>query len=361
MIDFNNLLVNRLIIHTINPKQDNQDSATVDSSNEITAVDHNALEIIRTRLIDAAGRNSKAFELEIENFNQDSFFALSNDLGDISDQEFISRTIEIAELLADNQRKVSIPGGYLLILDCLDNDNNLPIVIVIKAEPHEALQYSSISGQTQVNVLHSVFLSPSQKLYKIGIVYRKTNEDSVAPIPQYGCFLYDDQFRIDSHPAEYFYKDFLGFTIGSNSKIQSQRFFDKTENFIISNVQEIDTKTLLLSSLKNEFAINQNDIINPNNFANTFIPNENGLRDLYFVEVCQELPLSIVKDIVLIKNRLNKRKIDFPSNINLSGPEEGFDNRVEIINDQEVVENLDVKNPNYTIVKISGKPYSANE
>jgi|SRR5690606_4125903 len=361
MIDFNNLLVNRLIIHTINAKQDGQDSATVDASNEISEIDHNVLEIIRNRLIDAAGRNSKAFELDIENSNPDSFFELSSEISELDEAAFIRRTTEIAELLADSQRRVSIPGGYLLILDCLDNESNLPVIIVIKAEPHEALQFSINGGHTQVNVLHKVFLSPSQKLYKIGIIYKKTEVETENVNEQFGCFLYDDQFRADTHPAEYFYKDFLGFTVGNNAKIQSQRFYDKTKNFILSNVQDLETKTLLVSALKNEFSINQNDTVNPINFATTYIPTENGLRDAYIGDVCQELPFAIVKDDSLIRTKLAKRKIDFPSNINLTGPEEGFDNRVEIISDAETIQNLEADNPNYTIVKISGKPYSSNE
>ena len=223
MIDFNSLLVNRLIIHSIVAKQDGHDAGTVDASNEISEIEHSVLDIVRNRLIDAAGRNSKAFELEIDNFNPDSFFYLSKNLADLNEHEFILRTTEIAELLADSQRRVSIPGGYLLIMDCLDNDTNLPVVIVIKAEPHEALRLSINSGHTQVNVLTKVFLSPSQKLYKIGIIYQKTGDETENINDRYGCFLYDDQFRADTNPAEYFYKDFLGFTVGNNSKIQSQR------------------------------------------------------------------------------------------------------------------------------------------
>jgi hypothetical protein len=361
MIDFNNLLVNRLIIHTINAKQDGQDSATVEASNEISEIDHNVLEIIKNRLIDAAGRNSKAFELDIINSNPDSFFELSNEISKLDEGEFIQRTKEIAELLADSQRRVSIPGGYLLILDCLNIKNNLPLIIVIKAEPHEALQFSINGSHTQVNVLQKVFLSPSQKLYKIGIIYKKTEEEIENINEQFGCFLYDDQFRTDTHPAEYFYKDFLGFTVGNNAKIQSLRFYELTKNFILKNVQDLGTKTLLISALKNEFSINQNDTVNPINFANTYIPTENGLRDSYTGDVCHELPFAIVKNDSLLSTKLAKRKIDFPSNINLIGPEVGFDNRVEIITDANVIQNLEANNPNYTIVKILGKPYTSNE
>ena len=91
------------------------------------------------------------------------------------------------------------------------------------------------------------------------------------------------------------------------------------------------------------------------------MPTENGIRDSYIGDVCQELPFAIVKDNSLIKNRLSKRKIDFPSNINVVGPEESFDNRVLIIDSSEDLSALEATSQDYTILKIFGKPYSSNE
>ncbi|MBK7289175.1 MAG: nucleoid-associated protein [Chitinophagaceae bacterium] len=135
MIDFNNLNVRKIIIHTINPKQNGQDTASAEFSNEILEIEDNVLAIIKVRLIDAAGRNSKAFELQIENTNTGSFFNLSKELNELSNENFITVTSEIANLLADSQRKTSIPGGYLMIMNCIDDETNLPVHIVIKAEP----------------------------------------------------------------------------------------------------------------------------------------------------------------------------------------------------------------------------------
>lgn len=361
MVDFSNLSVKRLIIHTINPKQNGQDSATAEYSDEISKIDDNVLAIIKVRLMDAAGRNSKAFELEIWDTSNGSFFNLSENLNSLNDDQFIRTTSDIADLLAESQRKKLIPGGYLMVMNCYDNELDLPVHIVIKAEPHEALQFSPNHGHT-LNVLQKVFLSPSQKLYKIGIIYAKSHEESGDVNKRFGCFLYDDQFRAETHPAEYFYKDFLGFSVGENAKIQSQRFYNKTENFILSNSPNTETKSKLLLALKTEFIANENSTVNPLNFANTYIPTENDLRDNYIKDVCQELPFAIVKDSILIKNRLSKRKIDFPSNINIIGPEESFDKRVIIIDKAEEFNELDIENQEYTILKIIGRPYySSNE
>ena len=75
----------------------------------------------------------------------------------------------------------------------------------------------------------------------------------------------------------------------------------------------------------------------------------------------KELPFAIVKDSVLIKTRLSKRKIDFPSNINVVGPEESFDERVVIIDSPEEFNLLNVNEQDYTLIKIVGRPYSSNE
>jgi hypothetical protein len=361
MINFNNINVNRLVIHTINAKQAGQDCSTIDASNEILDIDDSVLNIIRNRLTNALGRNSKSFELEIENHDDGSFFSLSLNMNTLDDQQFIIKSIEIAELLAECQRKVTIPGGYLLIMECLDTVTNLNLSIVIKAEPHEALQYSNEGGHTQISLLNKVFLSPSQKLFKIGVIFRKNDSEINNVNDSFGCILYDDQFRVDSHPAEYFYKDFLGFSIANNAKIQTQRFYDKTRTFILNNVPDINLKNGLLSVLKNEFIVNLNDTINPFNFANDYFSNQYGLRDRYIVDVCHELPNSIIKEQTLINSKLQKRKIDFSSNINLIGPEDEFDNNVSIITTDAELNNLELNNEIYTILKINGKPYSANE
>jgi len=139
-------------------------------------------------------------------------------------------------LLARAQTKQSIPGGYLIVMDCSDATSDYFACIVIKAEPHEALQLARIDGRDQLAVLDKVFLSPSQKFFKIGIIYQRSDEENVDLNHQYGTLLFDDQFRPDGQPAEYFYKDFLGFSANRNNKIQSKRFYHKTESFIFREV-----------------------------------------------------------------------------------------------------------------------------
>lgn len=357
MLDFNNLSVRRIIMHNIIAKTNSSDTATADYETNLFTVNDAVLSTIKERLINAAGRDSKAFELELGATNSGTFYDYCNDLKSLNDEGFISRSQEIADLLAESQKRSTIPGGYLIIIDSYEVETQKAIYIVIKAELHQALQYNKVNGQSQIDLLDQVFLSPSQKLYKIGILFEKTLNETDDPNVRFGCFLFDDQFRTDGHPAEYFYKDFLGFSVGKNSKIQSKRFFDKTENFIKSNIADIFLKRDLLNVLKSTFTINTTSLLTPaifgrENFSDTAV------LDDYFSEVVNELPSSFVKDRTLLLNQLAKKKINFPDNINITGPDDNFDNKVTILLNDSDLREIDTSNAQYTIVKILGKPFS---
>jgi hypothetical protein len=80
MVDFNDIRVNRLIIHTIQPKQHGQDTASAQNSDTISLVNDSIMDLIRKSMIDAAGKGSKTFELGIENTGEHSFFDLTTEI-----------------------------------------------------------------------------------------------------------------------------------------------------------------------------------------------------------------------------------------------------------------------------------------
>jgi hypothetical protein len=203
-INFNDLIITRAIIHDIIEKEPGQESATVNPNDELLTLNEDVISILLKRISDAAGKQSKAFVLKVGDNAEGSFYHLCNGLSNKNQDEFLR--ISIAELLASAQRRSSIPGGYLLILDCLDDDR--PIYIAMKAEPHEALTIPE--DNKQLTVLNKVFLSPSQKLYKFGALATIENDiadnGSLESInDKFLAFLFDDQFRSESKPAEYFF------------------------------------------------------------------------------------------------------------------------------------------------------------
>jgi hypothetical protein len=356
-IDFNNLEIHHAVMHTVKKKEEPHDTAQPVFENELLILDDSVTDVIKERLINAMGKASKAFQLEILHEHDGSFYRFAESLRDSDEEQFMFVSRGITTLLASSQTKTTIPGGYLLILNCSDQERK--VLIVIKAEPHEAL--IKAEGESQITLLRQVFLSPSQKLYKIGILSKKeeltgTNWEDLDKNEQYDAFLFDDQFRIKSTPAEYFYKDFLGFTIEENAKIQSQRFYDITEQFIKDNFDDIDDKEGLLRVLKDEFNLNRSVSVSPTEFADTYFPIS--LAETYKYNTQFELPSSIIKDPVLIRNKISKRKVEFPGQLTLSGPDESFEDRVKLIVGNGIYNELEQTDVGqYTFVRIAGRPY----
>jgi len=361
MINFFELDIRRAACHGIDPKKTGLEHATVLVDNQLCDLPQEVFELIKDRLAKAAERETKAFQLEIDHTNQGSFFGLCRDLKNQSDDVFLNRSQEIAHLLAEAQTKNTIPGGNLLFFEAVDQRGRTAYV-AIKAETLFALRYEIINNQSKVRMIQDLFMSQTQKMYKFGIIYERGEEekelykDQLEENYEFGCFLYDDQFNVGSKLAEYFYKDFLGFSIDANPKIQSKKFYINTENFIKSNLDTSAEKEELLKVLKHEFLNHdETDKITPRDFADLYI-HEPEVNSLYHNEIAQYLPEVIMKDPSLIKNNLQRKKYAFPNDIVITGPNNTFDINVKILQSMDDLKDVDFSNRDYTIVKILGKP-----
>ena len=357
-VNFSQIQIHRAVMHKIIAKEPNQEHATVEEENHLFELEDEVMHVIKERLVEASGKKSKAFDLEIGVVGPGTFFNSVENLRQKTDNQFLEHSSQIAHKLACSQTRNNIPGGFLILLDCtVSLRNRSALVIVIKAELHQALSYRTGTRRapSAIQSLNDVFLSPSQKFFKIGMVLRRqTIEEALhAPNDWYQGFLFDDQFRSATKPAEYFYDEFLGFSISQNAKIQSKRFYEKTQNFIQENIPDFEVQNQLMSALKAQFAIQQETTLTPREFANEFF--EEQYRDLYEQEVAIDLPSTFVKDPILIKMALKRKKISFPHEILLTGPDNDFDEFVQIITDQTALQEMGVDIGN-TIIQIQGRP-----
>ena len=358
MIDPEHLTFKRTIVHYIIPKSEDQEHATAHVETKMINLNDAVSRIIRRRLTKAMGKNSKSFELEIIDYDHDSFFGLCQPLKHAEDNKFIENSGLIAELLAGCQTRNNIPGGYMIFIQA-ENKNESAVYIVIKAELQEALRYEE-DTQSRLLALDDLILSPSTKLYKIGMIYERDEPSKLYPNDKFGCFLFDDQFTPDAKPAEYFYSDFLGYTIESNPKIQSKRFYTHTENFIKKSVDDPDMKGELMHVLKQEFAEqNHFDEIAPMDFANSYF-HDPEVKDQYSAEVVPYLPTNIVRDPSLFKSKLEWKKLNFPNKVNISGPDRTFDFSVKVVDSNEELDEMNAEDPGYTILKIKGRPFESD-
>lgn len=360
MFNFFDLDVKRAVVHEIFEKESGQPNSTINESDDLMELDETVVYTILERLSSASEKVNKTFDLMIGDSHDESFFGLGSSFKHLDDEDFIHRTKIIANKLAVAQTSSRIPGGYLVVIDANRRETDKQVSIAIKAELHDAL----ILHEGSMRLLDHVFLSPSQKLFKFGLIYELEQEEIDErgleldhPNSTWAALVYDDQFRIDSKPAEYFYKEFLGLSTIGNGIIQTKRFYDKTNKFIQDYYEDYETREDMLSKLHDVITDTSNETIVPKSFSNN-ITGTSELKKQFENEVIERLPENIENNPTLVRSNLNKKTITFPGNLRIVGPIDNMDTNIEIIKNKDDLNNLVTDHPNYTIIKVAGKPYS---
>lgn len=356
MVNFYDLEFKRVVVHQIVSKSNGMEHATVMPDQNLFELSDDVINIIKERLAKSASKISKAFEPEIIDYHGGTFFGICENLKEKGDSNFLASSVDIAMLLARAQTKNNIPGGSFIFIEALTKTMKT-WYIAIKAEWTTALRYEIHNRTSVIKLLDDIFLDSSSKNFKVGAIFEKDESgfDVEYPNSLFGAYFYDEQFSVDSKPAEYFYRDFLGFTLDTIPKIQSMKFFNNTDNFIRTFVESHEQKDHLLQALKQEFIINEEPQVSPQEFAQIYFP-EQEMQETYINEVVPYLPPKITKDMSLIKSKLEKKKVEFPNNVSISGPEKTFHLSVQVINSLDELEDINFEDE-VTILKIKGKPY----
>lgn len=323
MINFNFLDVKRAIMHRILGKTNFQESSSCEYSEELLNMDNETESILKERLVSAFGKNSKSFELAMSDDSEGSAFSYFANMGRLSDEDFIDNSKAIGDLLAKSSNKAGIPGGFLLILDC--EYNCVPLYILIKAEPHDAL--SVMHHQTQA--LRDIILSPTQKMYKAFCMFQNNQQIGKQDFTYY---LFDNQFASGTDLARYFYEDFLGLTISENSKLLTKMFYERMtktiKDFYSDNYEEKARAEKSLYSMMSD----KTPTINPTSVINSIIQNAD--RDHFLNKICHgEFERSFTKDLSALEKTMSKRRIDVCDGLKIIGNATFIDSKVEIQDD----------------------------
>ena len=119
MINFNDLDIVRARMHKIHSKLSMyRETTEVEYIEDTFVLDEGIKTIIRERLIQSFGNQSKSFELSIDEDGEGSCFDLVKDLAQSNDDDFFEVSKAIADLLAESQGSKNIPSGYFLLLEC---------------------------------------------------------------------------------------------------------------------------------------------------------------------------------------------------------------------------------------------------
>lgn len=324
MVNFNNVEIVRAIMHRVSAKT-GENGSQVFPSNSLLNLDDDAKQIIKERLVAAFGRQSKSFELQIEDDGVDSCFNMVKSLHNIIEDnaQFISLSIDIAQKLADSQRISRIPGGFLMVVHC--SYANRPLIVLIKAEPHAALGVTELNLQT----IKDIILSPEQKMYKA--VYYEQIRDVASGEElnkeDYRVVLFDNNVSVSTVVAQYFFKDFLGLSISGNKKIQTCLFYRKMNEKIWNELDDMDAINAS-DALRVCVMNNANMTINPHDVITNVIPLNH--RDGFIEDIVDAFPCSFIKDISLIETQLGNKTIMLSENVKITAPSQFFEDNVEV-------------------------------
>jgi len=323
MLETDKLDLKRITIHRVTGKDIDTEHGDAIYTESLFEFGFDEMETLKNRIGSAFSRTKRFFKLEIAKIDKGSFFDNAKNLHSSTKEEFLTKSKNIADLLAISHNKRTIPSGLLLIMDGL-YENSLSFTIVIKAELQEAFTIVEDDGKKLIELINDLFLSPAKDFYKIGFLMQDINPKKTFPNSDFSAYMYDDNFSSGKRNlAEYFYDTFLGFSTSSNDKLLTKNFYEDVGTFINENVAKFDDKKGLRNALNTLYREDTTGVINPQEFAEKHFPEE--LLRKFGSEVGFNYAHSFTKDLELVENKLRRGKIKLINELKIEGPTDSLD------------------------------------
>ncbi|MDO7888252.1 nucleoid-associated protein [Hymenobacter cheonanensis] len=353
-LNFPTLSIRRIISHLVLEKDYEAGCSTVEYTEETIEINDEMKAALLRRLEGVMGRRKSGFYLDILHVGGDTFFQHGINAMQSTEEVFIKESKEIANLLAESQRRKNIPKSYLFVIDAYDSTQaNEPVLIVVKAEPHEAFRRT----ETGMELVKDLFLSPAQALYKVGVLYKDPKPSSEVSYPNdiYSAFVYDQQAENGGELSKYFYERFLGLRTDRNSALLCRMFYEKVAEFIKLNIKVGSRKAKMHQALRHEFA-KQAPVIKPAQFTEENFE-EGELKVLFINTVVRKLPDVISKDLTLVEKLLKNISYKI-GGVRISADNSDYADSVTIIESAEQLSELKIGG-NSTIIVVKGKVQNA--
>lgn len=333
---FENLKIDRVIIHEVFMRDDNKNQIKPRYGDKLVTLDPDATGALKNRVVTAMGKASQSVEMTINKSGQGSMLSIGRELLAADDAGFVTKSRAVADLLASAQLFRNIPGGILVVFIGEVDHPAKKVVAVIKAEPQNGFtRRVQDGGKLDLEFLTDLILTPQAKLYKIG-VFVETDPVKAAganPAEGFQAFIYDVGMTAANRDAaaQYYYDAFLGCSFPQSSARLTKDFHDLTKAFIKGLDLPEETKTDLHTGLYTYLKVNQAQTVQVNEFAQTYLADD-GMRDTYeqFMAARKFPTNAVPKDLTDVAPHLRQRKVRFRSDVRLIVPADRFDELVEV-------------------------------
>lgn len=336
-MSFENLSINRLIIHEVFSRGADRALVQPDYGGQILVLPQEARDALQARITNALGKSSHGVEMSIRESGGDSTWHKAKEIIESqgNDVRFVNLSQNIASKLAVAQNNRTIPGGIVVVIEGTCGNPARSFMCVIKAEPHGGFTKRQAGGNLTLEYIKELILTPQAKLYKIGAFLRT---DQTAATPQqptngWKAFLFDDLITQGNKlsAAQYFYDGFLGLEFPSNSAFQTKQFHALTKDFIRNANVDSEKKIDLLNALTTYLKTDQAATIQVDVFSKNYL-GDAVLQDAYTAYMGQKnFPTTAIhKDLSEVQSQLRLRKLTFGHDIKLTAPADQFENYVRI-------------------------------
>lgn len=331
MLDLSNMSIAKVVIHTIPERNGDRTAGTPLFAKTVIKLPPGAEVTFQKRITESLGKSSHGIEVAIERDSLESFFNISASLMHVDDAKFLADSQLLAVKLSQCQANLNLAASKLIIVAGKCGLGKKRFLVAIKADLQDGFTESN-DGLAHLNEL---FLTPSQKLFKMAFLSEGVAAQSVRGLydkENYTAHLFDHLMTAleTKSAAYYFYSSFFGTSIADSDKKKTRDFFDFTREFINSSTLDRDEKLDLLDALRVDLKGNS-AIIKVDDFADQHMRED--LAEAY-VDFMKEKSFpsgAISKDTEFIKQRLKRRqKMKFGSGVEISAPPDEFSNLVTI-------------------------------
>jgi hypothetical protein len=331
MLDLSLLKIDRLAVHDVHPRGHDQSYVKPTHRPYLVNLPVSGMDMFNRRMAQALGHKSRGVRADFRETTVGSFFQDAAGLMHGDDKQFIDLSMAAADRLAKAQLNRDYAPSKMIVLTGTVTQLQRPFAAAVKADMQDALGEKTENGKTVIDYLEHIFLTESQRLFKIGFVQQTAAKAPAANglhDPQYySVYLFDHiMTSTESRKAAYyFYGDFLGADVSATDKRLTKDFFEKTSRFLdtlnVARSRRID----LGESLRSELRSNVNTI-GVASFGEKHLNKTEQSAYLKYMQKSGFPGNEITKDTDYIASRLKRRrKMVFTSGVMLTTPAEGTD------------------------------------
>lgn len=331
-IDLSNMKIARVAIHTIHKRTGKSIPCVPTYATQVFKLPPGPAATVQNRITESLGESSHGVEITFIEDDAASFLQISASLLHCDDPTFLIRSQDLASRLAWAQCTKELDPCKLFVASGTCGVANRRYLLVIKADMQDG--FTETAGV--LNYLTELFLTSSQKLFKIGmlveVVAQRPDDDDLYNIDHFQGYLFDHLLNAleTRAAAQYFYAAFLGAQLIVSDKSLTKQFYDHTCKFINSAPVDQSKKIEWLEALRVDLRSNS-AVIKVDAFAKAHLPKEH--REAY-VEHMDEVGFTrdaVTKNVEFVNLRLKrKQRMKFEKDIEISAPADTLHSLVKI-------------------------------